>query len=108
MILYACIRSQIHFICFHILSYASIGFHTLSYVFKVASIRFHTLSYAFNMPLLCFNMLLNAVQAKVSPPQQARWSLVYRLLPTEAGKKDNYNLEALYLAQSGNAEDGIE
>ena len=36
-------------------------------------------------------MLLNAVQAKVSPTtqeeEQARWSLVYRLLPAEAGKK---------------------
>ena len=35
--------------------------------------------------VICF---LHAFEAKVSPQeQQARWSLVYRLLPAEAGKK---------------------
>ena len=49
-----------------------------------ASLSFHMLPYAF----ICFLYALIAVNAKVSPQeqQQARWSLVYRLLPAEAGK----------------------
>ena len=63
------------------LPYASLRFPKLFY----ASISFHSLPYAF----ICFLYALIAVNAKVSPQeqQQARWSLVYRLLPAEAGKK---------------------
>ena len=72
---------------------ASICFPYASICFPYASIRY---PYAFNMLLICFcnafisfYMLIRALEAKVSPQeqQQARWSLVYRLLPAEAGKK---------------------
>ena len=64
------------------LPYASLRFPTLPYAF----ISFYTLSYAF----ICFLCALIAVKAKVSP--EARWSLVYRLLPAEAGKKSIFLL----------------
>ena len=69
------------FICFYTLSYAIVRFCTFSSAFTC----FHTLSYTFKRS----HLLLYAVQAKVSPQEQeeARWSLVYRLLPAEAGKK---------------------
>ena len=77
MILYAFIR-------FQTLSNASKCSHTLPVRFPYAS---HTLPIRFHTLLLRFYMLLHALEAKVSPQEQARWSLVYRLLPAEAGKK---------------------
>ena len=72
----------------HTLTYASLRFLTLPH----ASLRFPTLSYPFTHfhAFICFLCALIAVKAKVSPQGQDRWSLVYRLLPAEAGKKQSF------------------
>ena len=55
-----------------------------AFVHLHAFICFNMLSFA----VICFLHAFIAFEAKVSPQeQQARWSLVYRLLPAEAGKK---------------------